>query len=98
MEPPIRKKQVVLSLMMFMILSPCLEIEVLFFTAGKYGWWALSLVALIYGAVTLIGMVSWIQIAWKGIEKFNLHKIEHNAGLITGWTIVFTGLVSLWMN
>ncbi|MBK9270427.1 MAG: hypothetical protein IPM48_02430 [Saprospiraceae bacterium] len=29
-EPPIRKKQVVLSLMMFMILSPCLEIEVLF--------------------------------------------------------------------
>lgn len=97
-EPPIRKKQVVLSLMMFMILSPCLEIEVLFFAAGQHGLWYLLMVGLIYALVTLSGMMIWIHIAWNGWERFNLHKIEHNAGLITGWTIVAIGVLGFFWH
>ncbi len=97
-QPPIRKKQVVLSLMMFMILSPCMEIEVFFFAAGQYGLWYLLLVGLIYALITLSGMLIWIQIAWKGWERFNMHKIEHNAGLLTGWTIVATGILGFFLH
>lgn len=97
-EPPIRKKQVVLSLMMFMILSPCLEIEVFFFSAGSIGIWALLLVAGLYAFITLTGMFVWIHIAWRGWEKFNMHRIEHNAGLITGLAIIATGILGFFLH
>lgn len=46
MEPPIRKKQLILSLMMFMLLSPCIEIEAFFLQQDLMAcilcwWWQL---------------------------------------------------------
>ncbi|MBK7880005.1 MAG: hypothetical protein JNK69_00690 [Saprospiraceae bacterium] len=98
MEPPIRKKQLILSLMMFMLLSPCIEIEAFFFAAGSYGIYPLLMVALIYALFTLAGMLIWVDISWRGMQKFNFHKMEHGAGLVTGSIIIITGIVSFFLN
>jgi nickel/cobalt transporter (NicO) family protein len=76
-----------------MFLSPCLEIVAVFFSAGKLGWWAILLIAIVYGVTTVLGMVVWMTIALKGLQRFNWHRIEHNAGLVTGILMILVGLV-----
>jgi hypothetical protein len=76
-----------------MFFSPCLEIEAFFIAAGQLGWWALTLIAVTYGALTIIGMVVWMTFALHSIQKYNWHKIENNAGLITGIILIITGII-----
>lgn len=85
---------VIVSLVGMMFLSPCLEIEAYFLLASGYGWGAVVFLALLYTVVTVTGMMIWIQITYRGLLKFNWHAIEHNAGIITGITLVCTGLIS----
>ncbi|MBK6699396.1 MAG: hypothetical protein IPG55_05765 [Saprospiraceae bacterium] len=97
-EGPIKKRQLILSLMMFMILSPCSEILAFFFKAGSESIQLFILIALIYSSITILGMLLWINMALHGLKKINWHPIEHYAGLITGITILITGLISFFTN
>jgi nickel/cobalt transporter (NicO) family protein len=81
------------SLAGMMFLSPCLEIEAFFLSAGELGWWAVGLIAVVYAVSTVTGMIVWMTIALHGLQKFNWHRIEHNAGLITGILLILVGLV-----
>ena len=77
-----------LSLGVAMFLSPCLEIEAYFLSAGAQGWEAVGLVALIYNVITLSGMLLMVTLARRGLSKINPHWFEHNENLITGLTLV----------
>jgi len=83
---------VVFSLAAAMFFSPCLEIEGYFLTAGQYGWNFVLLVALVYGVVTILGMLLWVRLALGGLQRLDWHAVEHNAGLITGLTLVASGV------
>ena len=88
---------VVFSLAAAMFFSPCLEIEGYFLTAGQYGWNFVLLVALVYGVVTILGMLLWVRLALGGLQRLDWHAVEHNAGLITGLTLVASGVgLMLW--
>jgi nickel/cobalt exporter len=89
------RKQIIYALMAFMFLSPCLEIEAYFINASLLSWWFLLVCALIYIVISLLGTVIWVSIAYKGLQMINSHKWEHNAGIITGVTMVITGVISL---
>jgi nickel/cobalt transporter (NicO) family protein len=52
----------------------------------------------VYGLTTVLGMVVWMTIALKGLERYNWHRIEHNAGLITGVLLMAVGLVFLFVR
>ena len=86
--------QIVLTLVGIMFLSPCLEVEGYFVLAGKFGWQQVLLVAIIYLVVSITGMLLWVWLALKGIKKMDWHKIEHNAGLITGLVLILTGILT----
>ncbi|MFS0490018.1 hypothetical protein [Leadbetterella byssophila] len=92
------KKAVIISLSMAMFLSPCMEIEALFLMAGIQSIFLLLLVGMVYTIITLVGMVILVQIAYKGMRKFDSHKMEHNAGIITGVTLVLTGIASYFIH
>lgn len=92
------RKQIIYALMAFMFLSPCLEIEAYFINASLYNWWFLLICVLIYIVVSLVGTIIWIRIAFRGIQRINSHKWEHNAGIITGITMVITGLLSFFLH
>lgn len=92
-DSPVDGKSVVTTLALAMFFSPCLEIEAYFLAAGSYGWGVIGLLALLYGVITLSGMALWVWIVLGGLQRLDWHKLEHNAGLITGVTMVVSGLV-----
>nr|WP_293834302.1 hypothetical protein [uncultured Arsenicibacter sp.] len=77
-----------LSLGLAMFLSPCLEIETYFLSAGAKSWSAVLLVALIYNVITLSGMLLMVTLGRRGLQRVNPHWFEHNENLITGLTLV----------
>lgn len=86
---------VIVSLAVAMFFSPCLEIEGYFLAAGQYGWWFVALLAFTYGITTVTGMLVWVWLALHGLHRLNWHAWEHNAGIITGLTLVASGILSL---
>lgn len=83
----------VLTLTLAMFFSPCLEIEGYFLAAGQYGWPFTVVLAALYGTVTILGMLAWVWLALHGLHRLNWHKWEHNAGLVTGFTLIASGLL-----
>ena len=94
----ISKRRVVVGLVVAMFFSPCFEIEAYFLMAGAHGWEQVTLLAVLYTVVTVTGMVVWVRIAYKGLFKLNWHALEHNAGIITGVTLIVTGLASFFIH
>ncbi len=89
---------VVASLAVAMFFSPCLEVEGYFLAAGRYGWSFVALLALVYGAVTIAGMLVWVRLALSGLQRLNWHRWEHNAGLITGFTLMASGVTLFFLE
>lgn len=89
---------VVGTLAIAMFLSPCLEIEGYFLSAGQYGWGFVAVLAVVYALVTVSGMLAWMRLALSGLQRLNWHAWEHNAGLITGLTLIFSGLALFWLD
>jgi len=89
------KKQIAYALLAYMFLAPCLEIEAYFINAGMIGPSLLVLCVACYALISIAGMVVWVYLALKGIQQFDTHRLEHYAGMITGLTMVFTGLFGL---
>jgi nickel/cobalt exporter len=92
------KRTIILSLVLAMFLSPCMEIEAYFLLAGSKGWYVLVGVALMYSVISIAGMLIWVRIVYKGLLKLNWHKWEHNAGIITGLVLIVTGIVSFFIS
>lgn len=91
-------RNVVISLAVAMFFSPCLEIEAYYLMAGAHGWRQVAILSLLYSCVTIAGMVLWVRLAYTGLFKANWHSLEHNAGIITGVTLVATGVLSFFFH
>jgi len=97
-QESLSRNKVIISLALVMFFSPCFEIEAYFLMAGSYGWWMVWILAILYTIVTVGGMVMWVRFAYAGVIKFNWHTLEHNAGIITGVTLVITGILSFFIH
>ncbi len=96
-KPSLSKPKIIMALVIAMFLSPCLEIEAYFLLAGTKGWWAVLTIAVLYLVISVTGMVLWVRLAYRGILKLNWHTLEHNAGIITGCTLIATGILSFFI-
>lgn len=94
----VANSKVIISLVVAMFFSPCFEIEAYFLMAGPHGLPMLMTLALVYTVVTVTGMVLWVRLAFNGMIRYNWHALEHNAGIITGATLVLTGIISLFIQ
>ena len=97
-KPARSKKKIIIALVVAMFLSPCMEIEAYFLLAGTKGLWAVAIIAALYLLITVTGMVLWVRLAYKGILKLNWHTLEHNSGIITGYTLVATGVIAYFIS
>lgn len=95
---PLSKRKIVALLTGAMFLSPCLEIEGFFLIAGGLGVFAVILISVIYLLITVGGMLLWVGWAYKGLNIKNWHRLEHNAGIITGLVLVATGVLSFFLH
>jgi len=92
------KTRIILALVVAMFLSPCMEIEAYFLLAGAYDKWLIGFIAGLYLVITIAGMLLLVFLAYKGSLKLNWHTLEHNAGIITGLTLVATGILSFFLH
>ncbi|MDQ3141641.1 MAG: hypothetical protein M3Q56_05270 [Bacteroidota bacterium] len=97
-HPSNNKRQLILALSFYMLISPCFEVEAYFFAASPYGLTFFFWLAGIYAVFSLAGMMIWVYLALKGLDRFNWHRLEHNAGLITGITIVLSGILGFFLH
>ncbi|HRJ29795.1 MAG TPA: hypothetical protein PLV21_03755 [Cyclobacteriaceae bacterium] len=97
-DKPLSKRKIVLSLVIAMFFSPCFEIEAYFLMAGAHGWNQVAFLVILYTVVTIGGMVMWIRLTYRGLFKLNWHALEHNAGIITGATLITTGVASFFIH
>ena len=97
-EAALPKNKIILALVVAMFLSPCTEIEAYFLLAGAHGLLAVLSIAALYLTISVSGMVLWVRLAYKGVLKLNWHTLEHKSGIITGWTLVITGIISFFIS
>lgn len=91
-------KKIITVLVMGMFLSPCLEIEGYFILAGTAGIKYIFLVSFLYILISVAGIVVWLSFAKQILKKINAHKIEHNAGLISGVVLILTGILNYFVH
>jgi len=101
-EGAVQRKQskisITIALTVAMFFSPCMEIEAYFLLAGTKGLLLVISIAVLYLTITTIGMLLLVRYAYKGLLKLNWHSIEHNAGIITGFTLLATGILSFFIK
>jgi nickel/cobalt transporter (NicO) family protein len=102
LDDDIKKKQsknkIIIALVLAMFLSPCMEIEAYFLLAGTQAPWLIWFIAGLYLVITTAGMVLLVRFAYMGVLKLNWHTLEHNAGIITGVTLVATGILAFFIH
>ena len=91
-------RSIIIALVLAMFLSPCMEIEAYFLLAGSQESWLIWFIASLYLVITTLGMVTLVRFAYIGVLKLNWHKLEHNAGIITGVTLVGTGILAFFIH
>jgi hypothetical protein len=92
-----RRKWVLIFIVM-MFLSPCLEVESLFLSAGAYGMGLVSLMAVIYAIVSISGILLLVNLGFKGVNLFSAHFIEHNEKRISGIVLILIGIISFFLH
>jgi len=86
-------RKIIYSFLLAMFLAPCLEIAGIYFVAGSIGWKAVILISVIFFICTVLGMVVWVTLGYYGMKKWDWHRLEHDAGIITGSVLIFTGIL-----
>lgn len=76
-----------------LFLSPCMEIESYFFTLAPLGWGLILTLVVVYSLTTWLSMMGGVWIGFSGLERWNSHRLEHNAGVITGVVMILSGLM-----
>jgi len=86
------------TLSVAMFFSPCLELETYYFTAGMHGWKAIIAVSIVYLVITVSGMMLWVYLGLKGLERYDLHFLEHHEKAIAGWVLIVIGIATFLFN
>jgi nickel/cobalt transporter (NicO) family protein len=92
------KRSIVMALSVAMFFSPCLEIEIYYFTASHLGWLGIGIVSVVYFFVTIFGMMFLVYFASKGVKKLQWHFLEHHDKLISGIVLIIVGLLAVFVE
>ena len=81
-----------------MFLSPCLEVESLFLSAGAFGMGAVFAMAAVYALVSILGIWLLVNLGYKGVNLLPAHFIEHNEKRISGAVLILVGIVTFFLH
>ncbi|MBD0368601.1 MAG: hypothetical protein ICV53_21160 [Flavisolibacter sp.] len=88
----------ILIFIIMMFLSPCLEVESLFLSAGAYGMGVVSLMAVLYGVISISGILLLVNLGYKGLNLLPAEFIEHNEKRISGMVLIAVGIISFFIH
>lgn len=89
---------ILVSLSVAMFLTPCVEIEAYYFQAGMIGWKGIFMVSAVYTLTTVILMMMFVYISYKGTQRLKLHTLEEHEKLITGIVLTCLGILAFFVK
>jgi cytochrome c biogenesis protein CcdA len=89
---------IIFTLCIGLFFSPCIEIEEYYFQAASQGWLGILLVSLVYLIMTLTIMVFLVHMGLKGVNKFNIHFLDHHEKMITGIVLILLGSLAYFVE
>lgn len=92
------KQKWILIFVAMMFLSPCLEVESLFLSAGVYGMAVVSTVSFIYAIVSISGILLLVTLGFKGMKLLPAAFIEHNEKRISGIVLILAGILNFFLH
>jgi nickel/cobalt transporter (NicO) family protein len=92
------KQKWILIFVAMMFLSPCLEVESLFLSAGVYGMTLVSTVSLIYAIVSISGILLLVTLGFRGMKLLPAAFIEHNEKRISGIVLILAGILNFFLH
>jgi hypothetical protein len=92
------KRRWILIFIIMMFLSPCLEVESLFLSAGVYGMGVVILMGIIYAIVSILGILLLVTLGYKGVHFIPSKFIEHNEKRISGIVLIVIGIISFFVH
>ncbi len=92
------KRSIIAILSLAMFFSPCLEIEIYYFTASRLGWLGIGIVSGVYFFATVLGMILIVHFASEEIRKLRWHFLEHHDKLISGIALILVGLLAFFVE
>ena len=92
------KRRWILIFIVMMFLSPCLEVESLFLSAGVYGMGLVGLLGVIYAIVSISGILILVTLGHRGVNLLPAHFIEHNEKRISGIVLILVGILSYFLH
>ena len=92
------KSRWILIFIVMMFLSPCLEVESLFLSAGVYGMGLVALLGVIYAIVSISGILILVTLGHRGVNLLPAHFIEHNEKRISGIVLILVGIISFFLH
>ncbi|RYF86543.1 MAG: hypothetical protein EON98_03335 [Chitinophagaceae bacterium] len=81
-----------------MFLSPCLEVESLFLSAGVFGMSSVLALAAVYAVVSILGIWFLVSLGIKGVNLLPAEFIEHNEKKISGAVLILVGIVTFFLH
>jgi nickel/cobalt exporter len=81
-----------------MFLSPCLEVESLFLSAGAFGMGAVAAMAGVYAVISILGIWLLVSLGMKGVKLLPAEFIEHNEKRISGAVLILVGIVTFFLH
>lgn len=92
------KQKWVLIFIIMMLLSPCLEVESLFLSAGAYGMSLVISMSVLYAIVSITGILILVTLGYKGMNLLPAAFIEHNEKRISGIVLILVGILSFFLH
>jgi nickel/cobalt transporter (NicO) family protein len=92
------KRKWILIFIVMMFLSPCLEVESLFLSAGAFGMGTVTLLSIVYAIVSISGILLLVNLGNKGVNLLPAEFIEHNEKRISGAVLIIVGIISFFLH
>lgn len=92
------KRKWIFIFIIMMFLSPCLEVESLFLSAGVWGMGVVTLMAVLYAIVSITGILLLVTLGYKGMNLLPAAFIEHNEKRISGIVLILVGIVTFFLH
>ncbi len=92
------KRKWILIFIVLMFLSPCLEVESLFLSAGAFGMGMVTLMSVVYSIVSILGILLLVTLGYKGVNLLPAEFIEHNEKRISGIVLILVGIVTFFLH
>lgn len=92
------KRAIIVSLVITMFLSPCLEIEAYYLQAAVEGWTGILMLSSVYVVITVGGMLLLVFLAGKGVRSIRSHFLDHYEKILSGLVLVILGVLAFFVR